>query len=45
VRSGEHVHAADGNIRQIQGLVIDSGSHQVTHVLPQEGHVLGRGEG
>lgn len=27
---------------QIQGLVIDSGSHQVTHVLLQEGHVFGR---
>jgi sporulation protein YlmC with PRC-barrel domain len=42
VRGGEHVHASDGNIGQIQGLVIDSGSHQVTHVLLQEGHVFGR---
>jgi hypothetical protein len=42
VRSGEHVHAADGDIGQIQGIVIDSGSHQVTHVLLQEGHVFGR---
>jgi hypothetical protein len=42
VRGGEHVHATDGSIGQIQGLVIDSGSHQVTHVLLQEGHVLGR---
>jgi hypothetical protein len=42
VRGGEHVHATDGNIGQIQGLVIDSGSHQVTHVLLQEGHVFGR---
>ena len=42
VRGGEHVHAADGDIGQIQGLVIDSGSHQVTHVLLQEGHVFGR---
>ena len=42
VRGGEHIHAADGNIGQIQGLVIDSGSHQVTHVLLQEGHVFGR---
>ena len=41
MRGGEHVHAADGNIGQIQGLVIDSGSHQVTHVLLQEGHVFG----
>jgi len=42
VRGGEHVHAADGDIGQIQGLVIDSGSYHVTHVLLQEGHVLGR---
>ena len=42
VRGGDHVHAADGNIGQVQGLVIDSGSHQVTYVLLQEGHVLGR---
>ena len=42
VRGGEHVHATDGDIGQIQGLVIDSGSHQVTHVLLQEGHVFGR---
>ena len=38
VRGGEHVHATDGNIGEIQGLVIDSGSHQVTHVLLEEGH-------
>ena len=42
VRAGEHVHAADGAIGQIQGIVIDSASHQVTHVLLQEGHVFGR---
>jgi hypothetical protein len=42
VRGGEHVHATDGNIGQIQGIVIDSGSHQLTHVLLQEGHVFGR---
>ena len=42
VRRGDHVHATDSNIGQIQGLVIDPGSHQVTHVLLQEGHVFGR---
>jgi len=42
VRGGEHVHATDGTIGQIQGLVIDAGSYQVTHVLLEEGHVLGR---
>ena len=42
VRCGDHVHATDGNIGQIQGLVIDPGSHQVTHVLLQEGHAFSR---
>ena len=42
VRGGEHVHATDGDIGQIQGLAIDSGSRQVTHVLLQEGHMFGR---
>jgi sporulation protein YlmC with PRC-barrel domain len=40
VDGGAHVHATDGDIGQVQGLVIDSGSHQVTHVLLQEGHVF-----
>jgi hypothetical protein len=42
VHGGGHVHASDGSIGQIQGLVTDSGSHQVTRVLLQEGHVSGR---
>jgi sporulation protein YlmC with PRC-barrel domain len=42
VRGGEHVHATDGTIGQVQGLVIDSASHQVTHVLLQAGHVFRR---
>ena len=42
VRGGQHVHATDGDIGQIQGLVIDSGSRQLTHVLLQEGHLFGR---
>ena len=42
VRGGEHVHAADGDIGQVQGLVINPGSGQVTYVLLQEGHVFGR---
>jgi sporulation protein YlmC with PRC-barrel domain len=44
VRRGEHVHATDGHIGRVQGLVIDSGSHHVTHVLLQEGHLWGRKE-
>jgi len=44
VRRGEHVHATDGNIGRVQGLVIDPDSHHVTHVLLQEGHLWGRKE-
>jgi sporulation protein YlmC with PRC-barrel domain len=44
VRRGEHVHATDGNIGRVQGLVIDPRSHHVTHVLLQEGHLWGRKE-
>jgi len=42
VKRGEHVHASDGHIGQVEGLVIDPGSHRVTHVLLQEGHLWGR---
>lgn len=42
VRRGEHVHAEDGEIGRVQGLVIDSSDHHVTHVLLQEGHLWGR---
>jgi sporulation protein YlmC with PRC-barrel domain len=42
VRRGEHVHATDGEIGRVQGLVIDRRSHHVTHVLLQEGHLWGR---
>jgi sporulation protein YlmC with PRC-barrel domain len=44
VRRGEHVHATDGEIGKVQGLVIDRRNHHVTHVLLQEGHVWGRKE-
>jgi sporulation protein YlmC with PRC-barrel domain len=44
VRRGEHVHATDGNIGRVQGLVIDSKDRHVTHVLLQEGHFWGRKE-
>jgi sporulation protein YlmC with PRC-barrel domain len=42
VRRGDHVHATDGDIGQVQGLVIDPRDHHVTHVLLQEGHLWGR---
>jgi sporulation protein YlmC with PRC-barrel domain len=41
---GDHVHATDGHIGKVQGLVIDPNSHRVTHVLLQEGHLWGRKE-
>jgi sporulation protein YlmC with PRC-barrel domain len=44
MRGGEPVHATDGDIGQVRGLVIDPASHQVTHVLLREGHVFGRKE-
>jgi len=42
IRRGEQVHATDGEIGRVQGLVIDRGSCHVTHVLLQEGHLWGR---
>jgi sporulation protein YlmC with PRC-barrel domain len=44
VRRGEHVHATDGQIGRVEGLVIEPASHHVTHVLLQEGHLWGRKE-
>lgn len=41
VRRGEHVHATDGAIGRVQGLVIDPGDHHVTHVLLDQGHLGG----
>jgi sporulation protein YlmC with PRC-barrel domain len=44
VRRGDAVQATDGHIGHVQGLVIDPASHEVTHVLLQEGHLWGRKE-
>jgi sporulation protein YlmC with PRC-barrel domain len=44
VRRGVPVHATDGEIGKVQGLVIDASDHHVTHVLLQEGHLWGREE-
>ena len=38
------VSATDGDIGQVQGLVVESFGHQVTHLLLQEGHMRGRKE-
>jgi hypothetical protein len=44
VRRGEPVHAADGEIGRVEGLVMEPVNHHVTHVLLQEGHLWGRKE-
>jgi len=42
LRAGEHVHAIDGQIGEVQGFLVDPGDHHVTHVLLKEGHLWGR---
>jgi sporulation protein YlmC with PRC-barrel domain len=44
LRRGEHVHATDGEIGQVEGFLVHPGDHSVTHVLLQEGHLWGRKE-
>ena len=41
IRRGDHVHATDGNVGRVRGLIIDPGDHHVTHVLLDEGHLWG----
>jgi len=41
VRRGDQVHATDGAIGRVQGLVVDPRDHHVTHVLLDEGHLWG----
>ena len=42
VKRGQPVHATDGEIGKVQGLVVDPQDHQVTHMLLQEGHLWGK---
>lgn len=42
VRRGDRVHATDGAIGHVRGLVVDRSDHQVTHVLLDEGHLWGQ---
>jgi sporulation protein YlmC with PRC-barrel domain len=42
VRRGDPVHATDGTIGKVQGLVIDPADHRLTHVLLDEGHLWGK---
>jgi sporulation protein YlmC with PRC-barrel domain len=44
VHRGDPVHASDGFIGHVQGLVVDPRSHHVTHALLAEGHLRGRKE-
>jgi sporulation protein YlmC with PRC-barrel domain len=44
VRRGDRVHAADGEIGKVEGLVVEPSGGHVTHVLLQEGHLWGRKE-
>jgi hypothetical protein len=42
VRRGDYVHAIDGAIGRVQGLVVDPSDHHMTHVLLDEGHLWGK---
>lgn len=44
VERHESVHAVDGEIGRVEGFVMDTADHKVTHVLLQEGHMWGRQE-
>jgi sporulation protein YlmC with PRC-barrel domain len=44
VRRGEDVHALDGRIGEVEGLIVDGRNHHVTHVLLKEGHLFARKE-
>jgi sporulation protein YlmC with PRC-barrel domain len=42
LRRGDPVHATDGDIGHIEGLVVDPSDHHVTHFLLREGHRWGQ---
>ncbi|MGO9078182.1 MAG: hypothetical protein ACLQDY_03965 [Streptosporangiaceae bacterium] len=44
IRHGDRVHATDGEIGRVEGLIVGSDGQRVTHVLLQEGHLWGRKE-
>jgi sporulation protein YlmC with PRC-barrel domain len=41
VRRGDSVHATDGEIGRVHGLIIDPRDHHVTHFLLEQGHLWG----
>jgi hypothetical protein len=44
IRRGDTVHATDGAVGHVAGLVIHNDDHHVTHVLLKEGHLWGKKE-
>jgi hypothetical protein len=42
IHRGDAVHATDGEIGHVRGLVISMPDHGVTHILLHEGHLFGR---
>jgi hypothetical protein len=42
LRPGEHVHATDGPIGKVRGLIVLNRGHRVAHVLLDEGHLWGQ---
>jgi hypothetical protein len=44
VRRGQRVHATDGAIGHVRGLLVDPSDYQVTHVLLEEGHLWAKKE-
>jgi sporulation protein YlmC with PRC-barrel domain len=42
ISRGERVHAQDGDVGHVRGIVVDADSGRVTSVLLREGHLLGR---
>jgi hypothetical protein len=42
IQRDDEVHATDGRIGRVEGLVVDSRNHHATHRLLKEGHLFGR---
>lgn len=41
VHRGAEVHASDGRVGEVEGLVLDKLNHRVTHLLLKQGHLFG----
>lgn len=41
VQKGEQVHATDGHVGEVEGLVMDVDTHRVSHFVLKEGHLFG----